>query len=552
MTIKVFTVAEMVAAERAADAAGVSYAEMMETAGRRVAEAISARMPVDERRILILVGPGNNGGDGLVAGRYLAKAGADVAFYLYKSRDAGQDANYALVQQMGLFVAEAGLDQRYRVLRTRLQSTDIMLDALLGTGVTRPIGGNLASLFKEIKSFLSAGRAETNGALTSIAHLNQQTDRPKRPMIVAVDCPSGLNCDSGALDPLAIESDLTVTFAGPKQGHFYFPGAAACGELVVADINIAADLPEVKNVRTELATARMARSLLPDRSSSGHKGTFGTALIAAGSEHYWGAPLLAAQGAYRVGAGLVALVVPEAIRSTVAGQMPAATYPPIKERKIFNADSARFLFEQSDPAKGMLIGPGIGPAADFIAALLDLAASEQEEPQKLPPLVIDADGLNMLAKLPNWWQRLPSGSILTPHPGEMARLVDVPLAELKKADRVELAREWALRWGHVVLLKGAYTVVADPGGICAILPFANPLLAVGGSGDVLSGVIVGLLAQGLIPYDAALLGGYIHGAAAELAVETFGDAGMLASELAEWIPQVRRQLLGVDQPSSLS
>ena len=551
MTIKVFSVAEMVAAEKAADAAGVSYAEMMETAGRRVAEAIVARMPVEERRILILVGPGNNGGDGLVAGRYLAEAGADVAFYLYKSRDVDQDVNYALVQQMGLFIVEAGLDQRYRVLRTRLQSTDIILDALLGTGVTRPIGGNLASLFKQVKSFLSSGRAMTGSdeALTSVAHLDQQTDKSDKPVVVAVDCPSGLNCDSGALDPLAIEADLTVTFAGPKLGHFYFPGAAAYGELVVADINIATDLPEVKDVRTELATAALARSLLPVRSRSGHKGTFGTALIAAGSEHYWGAPLLAAQGAYRVGAGLVGLVVPEAIRATVAGQMPAATYPPVAEKKIFNAGSAKFLTEQSSSAKGMLIGPGIGPAADFVAALLDLAASEQEEPQNLPPLVIDADGLNMLSTLPNWWQKLPAETILTPHPGEMARLVDVPLAELKKADRVELAREWAIRWGHVLLLKGAYTVVAGPDGFCAILPFANPLLAVGGSGDVLSGVIVGLLAQGLKPYDAALLGGYIHGAAAELAAGTFGDAGMLASELAAWIPQVRRRLLGIDRPS---
>ena len=182
MTIKVFTVAEMVAAEKAADAAGVSYEEMMETAGRRVAEAIIERVPVTDRRVLILVGPGNNGGDGLVAGRYLAEAGAEVAFYLYKPREAEIDVNYALVQQMGLSVAEAGADPHYDVLRERLQGTDIFVDALLGTGVTRAIGGNLAGLFEQVRSFLSAGDANADGEepLTSIARVGRQTIRRKR------------------------------------------------------------------------------------------------------------------------------------------------------------------------------------------------------------------------------------------------------------------------------------------------------------------------------------------------------------------------------------
>jgi NAD(P)H-hydrate epimerase len=550
MTIKVFTVAEMVAAERAADGAGVSYDEMMETAGRRVAEAIIERLPVKNRRVLILVGPGNNGGDGLVAGRYLAEAGADVAFYLYKSREVEQDVNYALVQKMGLFVVEAGLDQRYRDLRTRLQNTDIILDALLGTGVTRAIGGNLAGLFKEVKSFLDAQNLvpDKEEPLTSIAQVGQKTGWQKKPLIVAVDCPSGLNCDSGALDPLAIKADLTVTFAGPKRGHFRFPGAAACGELVVADINISPDLPDVKGVAVKLATTKLTKALMPRRSVSGHKGTFGTALIAAGSEHYWGAPLLAAQGAYRAGGGLVALAVPGVIRATVAGQMPEATYPPVSSTKVLGADSARFLLEQSGSVKGMLIGPGMGSAVDFVRTFLEghAGAPDLHEPQLgLPSLVFDADGLNVLAKLPEWWQMMPARTILTPHPGEMARLMGVSLSEIKTADRVDLACDRASTWGHIVLLKGAYTVVAAPDGHCTILPFANPLLAVGGSGDVLSGIIVGLLAQGLKPYDAAVLGGYLHGAAGELAAEKFGDAGLLAGELADWIPMARQRILEI-------
>ena len=267
MMVKVFSVSEMAAAEKAADAAGLTYDQMMETAGRRVAEAIMARWPVKEMPVLVLVGPGNNGGDGLVAGRYLAEAGADVAFYLYRPRDAAQDANLAKVQAMGLFVVEAGFDQQYRVLRTRLDLSDIVIDALLGTGVTRPIGGDLAKLMKQLRAGIQARQtamaAVHHSGLISTAWIGEAEgiDQLARPLTVAVDCPTGLNCDSGELDPLALPAQLTVTFAGPKQGHFRFPGADACGELVVADIGIPPTLPAVARVnrRRELAY-RIARA----------------------------------------------------------------------------------------------------------------------------------------------------------------------------------------------------------------------------------------------------------------------------------------------------
>jgi NAD(P)H-hydrate epimerase len=558
MTIKVFSVAEMVTAEKAADAAGVSYDEMMETAGRRVAEAIMERTAVEDRHVFVLVGPGNNGGDGLVAGRYLAEAGADVAFYLYKPRNVKLDQNFARVQEMDLLFVEADADQRYHALRRHLTEADILVDALLGTGVTRPIGGNLATLFNQVKANIvaQARLPDEVDPLTSIKRVGSETDLQKKPLVVAVDCPSGLNCDTGQLDHLTIPADLTVTFAGAKRGHFRFPGAAACGELVVADINISADLPEVKRVPLELATVRLARSLLPERLAAGHKGTFGTALIAAGSEHYWGAPVLAALGAYRVGAGLVALAVPETIRATAAGQLPEATYPPLAATKVLNGESARLLLDGLGSAKGILVGPGLGPATTFMQALLRTEPDQLSQPladevntpgldRRLPPLVVDADGLNLLARMPDWPERLPAITVLTPHPGEMARLMGISLAQLKTADRVTLASEQAIIWGHVVLLKGAYTVVASPDGRCTILPFANPLLATGGSGDVLSGIIVGLLAQGVKPYEAAVLGGYLHGAAGELAKEKFGESGLLAGELADWIPKSRQRILEI-------
>jgi NAD(P)H-hydrate epimerase len=546
MSIKIYTVAQMVAAERAADEAGISYAEMMETAGRRVAEAIAGRMDVHGRRVLIFVGPGNNGGDGLVAGRYLAEAGADVAFYLYKERDPQRDDNYRRIQEMGLLVVQADADQRFHLLRTRLDSSDILIDALLGTGVTRAVEGGLASLLKQVRATLQveSGGIQRSESLVSTAKITgPANDAPKRPFICAVDCPSGLNCDTGALDPLALHADLTVTFAGPKRGHFIFPGAAACGDLVVADINIPPDLPAVARIPLLLVTAAHARALLPPRPSDGHKGTFGTALIAAGSADYWGAPVLSAQGAYRAGAGLVALAVPQSIRSTAAGQVPEATYPPVPATEYLDAASIPLLLPLLEKSRAFLLGPGLGAADAFVAALLQ-EMSQGEKTDALPTWVVDADGLNILSRMENWPGLLPPSSILTPHPGEMSRLMGRDLADLKQMDRVELARDCAGAWGHVVLLKGAYTVVAASDGRAAQLPFANPLLAVAGSGDVLGGIITGLAAQGLPPFDAAVLGAYLHGAAAELARAEWGDAGLLSGELAVYVPEVRQRLLG--------
>ena len=545
--IKVFTVEQMVAAEKEADATGASYARMMENAGRSLAQAILDRFDVRGLQLLVLVGPGNNGGDGLVAGRYLAEAGADVAFYLYRPRNAEEDENFARIEKMGLFHVNAGFDQRYRVLRLRLRATDIVLDALLGTGVDRPIGGELAKLMKQVQAGLQERAeqpeppGEDHSRLTSIAELPSAADLPvapgsRRPYVVAVDCPSGLNSDTGALDPLAFPADLTVTFAGPKRGHFMFPGAAAVGELVVADIGIGPHLDAVQQVDLQLVTAQQARELLPPRPIDGHKGTFGKVLLVSGSAGYWGAPILCGRGAYRAGAGLVALAVPEAVRPVVAGQLPEATFPPAPVAENFDADGARFIAEILPDYDALLVGPGLGSQSDeFFDTLLEIV-------DDFPPLVVDADGLNILARLDDWPQRLPRGSVLTPHPGEMARLLGTNLGALRDQDRVQLARDAAARWQHVVLLKGAYSVVAAPDGRRAIEPFANPLLGSAGSGDVLAGVVTSLLGQGLESYEGALLGAYLHGAAGQLAREELGDAGLLSEELAEWVPEVRLRL----------
>jgi NAD(P)H-hydrate epimerase len=550
MTIKLFSVAEMVAAEKAADAAGVSYAEMMERAGRAVAEVIAGSYPVAGRPTTILVGPGNNGGDGLVAGYYLAQAGADVTFYLFKPRDRNADPNLARVHQQGLPVLTAEFDQRFRVLRTRLNITDILVDALLGTGATRPIGGDLARLMSQVAAGLAerrqivADRARQGrisiGQLPShqAGVVSQSPGAARFPAVVAVDCPSGMNSDSGELDPLAIPADLTVTFAGPKRGHLLFPAAGALGELVIADIGIAATLPEVAAVKVELVTAGWARQRLPERPRHGHKGTFGSALLIAGSARYWGAPVLAGRGAYRAGAGLVALAVPESIRAASAIGLPEATFPPVAAPARHDAATAATLLAGLGSYRGVLVGPGMDEAGDFMAAFL------AAYPAGGPPLVIDADGLNALARMADWWSRLPPDTILTPHPGEMARLVG-DSAGPDSRDRLELARHYATAWRCILLLKGAYTVIARPDGHCAVLPFANPVLATAGSGDVLAGAIAALLAQGVAPFDAAALGGYLHGAAGELAAASLGDSGALARDIADQLPLARQRLRAI-------
>jgi NAD(P)H-hydrate epimerase len=258
------------------------------------------------------------------------------------------------------------------------------------------------------------------------------TPSPSYPITIAVDCPSGLNCDTGELDPVALTADLTVTFAGPKRGHFAFPGATAVGELVVADIGITPEM--VADVPVEVATLELARQLLPARPKDGHKGTFGKLLIAAGCEQYRGAPLLAARGAFRAGAGLVALAVPTTLRLGISIALPEATYAEIEAEGWLTAVSAQHIQQTASDYDALLVGPGLGDADDFITTLFPANGTAPDL-----PTVIDADGLNSLARLDTWWERLSPRCVLTPHPGEMARLMGISLAELKERDRLETA-----------------------------------------------------------------------------------------------------------------
>jgi NAD(P)H-hydrate epimerase len=555
--MRLVTVAEMQAAEQGC---GVAVEQLMENAGLAVAqEAWLLLGELADRRILVLCGPGNNGGDGLVAARHLKDWGADVAVALLKSRP--DDANLAQLAEREvptIVFEEEGREKEeggdgFGRLEEALAGSELVIDALLGTGRARPIEGPLA----EVMIRLRAAR-----------------DRRLPPRLIAVDLPTGLDADTGAVDPLTVAADHTATFQWSKIGLHVLPGSQYVGRVEVVDIGIpdagrpggAAGQGEsltYVGATIELMNDRWAREMLPARPLDAHKGDFGSALVVAGSPQYTGAAYLACMGGLRAGAGIVTLACARSIYPILAAKLTEATFEPLDDSDGYlTAREAsqvhRTLAER--PYQVLLVGPGLGqggyPQA-FMKALLPLLAghtsgrasskpaptSDAEGGGALRALVIDADGLNNLAKMDRWPEMLALFTILTPHPGELSRLSGLPVAEIQ-ADRLGVARRYATEWGVTLVLKGANTIVAAADGRARISPFANPGLASGGTGDVLAGVITALVAQGLDPFNAASLGVYLHGLAAEHVRRDLGPAGMLAGDLLPALPRVMKELKG--------
>jgi ADP-dependent NAD(P)H-hydrate dehydratase / NAD(P)H-hydrate epimerase len=557
--MKLVSTEQMRELEKAADAAGVSYATMMENAGRSVAEVTAERLGQGRiGQVLVLVGPGNNGGDGLVAARHLKDRGYDPVIYIWKRIVAG-DENFRLTQERSIPCIWAEQDKKGTELRRVLGSSIAVVDALLGTGASRPIEGLLAGLLGVVHAARQERAQASAGQKVSVNALPSPWPPDKNPLpVIAVDVPSGLNCDTGVADPCTLPADLTVTFAYPKVGQFVVDACRTVGELIVADIGIPPALAD--SIETELLTAQTIVELLPLRPRCSHKGTFGKALIVAGSVNYTGAACLAASAAARVGAGLVTLGIARALQQAIAARITEATYLLLPhEMGVIGPDAARLVWEKVLDYDALLVGPGLTvekEAVSFVHELLKvrpatkkahigfvskIAPSAAPNTPHLPPLVLDADALNALAQSEQWWQQVPSGSILTPHPGEMSRLLNQPIDEIEEA-RLDTAREAARRWGQIVVLKGACTVVAAPDGQVAVNPFATPALATAGTGDVLAGTIVGLLAQGLSPWAAARVGVYLHGLSGELVGRKIGVAGAVAEDVAQTLPAAMRLL----------
>jgi hydroxyethylthiazole kinase-like uncharacterized protein yjeF len=534
---KVVTVEQMRSIEQAANAAGLTYDQMMENAGRAIASVIMERWPeVGSWKVVILVGPGNNGGDGLVVGHYLAEAGAQLSLYLTREREE-DDTNLVRIKKHEPLVAIAEQDQRWRVLSNLMASSDMVIDAVFGTGFKLPLKGTPKEVLERAQGELGK--------------------RKRLPVIVAVDCPSGLDCDTGEIAPEALSADLTVTLAAAKAGQFVFPGAAHVGDLVVGDISLDPDQDELSAVKLDLADAAFVAPLVPARPRNSHKGTFGQVVVAAGSVNFPGAVALAGTAAYRVGAGLVTLASIKEIYSGLIGALPEATWLILPEETGVIAESAAEVLRAGLEKKtALLIGPGFGTeptTGAFLDRLLAsknygragigfIPANEPHAQTKLPPCVVDADGLKLLVELDGWQERLPHHSILTPHPGEMAVLTGLEV-EAIQADRLHVAAKYALEWGHIVILKGAYTIVAAPDDRMALIPFATSALAHAGTGDVLAGAVAGLLGQGVEPFFAAVLGAYLHGRAGEMAGEWHQTtAGVMAGDVADFLPLALAEL----------
>jgi NAD(P)H-hydrate epimerase len=491
---------------------GTAGDDLMENAAAALCERLR-RAHSGWRRVAVVCGPGNNGGDGLAAARMLALSGTSVSVFTLRDAssyagDAGRNAERA--RAVGIPLVSLKDPRAFAGMRRALADSDGVIDALFGTGLTRPLAG-------------SARRAV---AAINAAH------RP----VVSADLPSGLSADSGALLGLAVHASETVGFGAPKPCHVLPPASGFCGRVVVADIGIARETLARRAGRFWLVEAADILSLLPARPLDSHKADFGRLAVIAGSRGKAGAAILAARGALRGGAGLVTVFCAESLAPLIVGALPEAMTFGLPESGGALAEAgARDLVSELRGFDAAVVGPGLGTSRGTVGLLEVLLRGTHL------PLVVDADGLNGFEGRPELFAGHRGPIVLTPHPGEAGRLLGLT-SNAVQSDRLGAARALARRSRAVAILKGAHSLVASLSGEVLVNPTGTPLLSTAGSGDVLAGLIGALLAGGLSGRDAAMAGAWLHGAAAQALAPALGDAGLLAHEVADVIPSVRASL----------
>ena len=489
---------------------GIPSIVLMENAGRGAVDTILSNVGDPAGQVVsIFVGPGNNGGDGLVIARHLHQKGArPQIFLLTKADKLSSDAkiNLAIVQKLPVPVYPVLKADDLTDFEELLASSWAVVDAIFGTGLKRQVKGHFAEAIKRI---------------------NRMTCP-----VLAVDVPSGLDSDSGQPLGFCVQADYTATFGLAKPGLvLHQPGSQFVGSLEVVDIGIPPQAVEEAAIQTELLTREVVASWLPPRKATAHKGTFGHLLVAAGSTGKTGAAALCAMGGLRGGAGLVSLAVPHNLNSIIEGLLVEAMTIPLAKSTDFLADSDyKTIKNVLADKQAIAVGPGLGSAKETVTMIRKLYR------EATLPMVVDADGLNCLAMDIGILKKAPAARILTPHPGEMARLTGLSTADIQ-ADRLQIASAFAKKHHLFLILKGAGTVIAAPDGEIAVNSTGNPGMASGGMGDVLTGLIGGLLAQGLSPWQASCLGVYAHGLAGDLLAEGNGiNMGYLAMEVADELP----------------
>jgi len=512
------TAAQMREADRRTiEEIGIPGMVLMENAAQGVARVLQQALGEDAAGLdlAVLCGRGNNGGDGLAVARILAGRGIQPTVYLFcRAADLSGDAaaNHAIAAACGVTILEVPDDESFQQLQGRMAGHEFYVDALLGTGLNSPLRGRY---------------------LAAVELLNG-LGRP----VLAVDIPSGLNADTGRPLGAAVRADFTVTFGLVKLGLALEPGDYV-GDLSCVDISIPPRVVGELGLDCRLLDAVQVAELLPWRQAADHKGTYGHLLVAGGSTGKSGAVCLAAWGGLRAGAGLVTVALPRELNPVAEAKLTAAMSHPLAQSAGggLALEALDELEELCASRQALVLGPGLGEEEECRELARRLAAKVR------CPLVLDADGLNALAGHLGEISFASGQVVLTPHPGEAARLLGTTSAQVQ-ADRPAAARELARKTGAVVLLKGARSLIAAPSGALWVNPTGNPLLASGGSGDVLAGLVGGLMAQGLDALEAACAGAFVHGLAADLARVEFGLRGMAAEELVDFLPAAFSALEG--------
>ena len=493
---------------------GIPGRILMESAGRGATRCFLERVfKKVSGRVGVVAGRGNNGGDGFVIARYLAQKGIDVRVYLLTSSEkvrGDAEANLRLLAPLNVPVVEMPGPGEFARYQNDMQGMDYWVDAILGTGLKSDVKG----YFRQVIEFINSCR------------------RP----VLAVDIPSGVNADNGQPCGTAIQATATATFAYCKIGHLVFPGARLCGTVDVIDIGIPPLIEKEINPRQQMITAETVQGALSRRPPDTHKGRTGHLLVVAGAKGKTGAAAMTAATAMRAGAGLVTLAVAESLNPIMEAQLTEAMTVALPDQNsglltvsVFN-DIAR----TAEGKACLALGPGMG-TADTTRELVNKIVREIDI-----PLVIDADGLNNLAVDLKVLQNRRAPVVLTPHPGEMARLTGDAVSRIQH-DRVTAARTLAGQCGAFVLLKGARTIVAAPDGRVWINPTGNPGMASGGMGDVLTGLVAGLMAQGCSPAQAATAGAFLHGLAADI-LSSRTEWGFLATDVMLALPQAMQRV----------
>lgn len=533
--MKAISVQDMKKMEIAANSAGYSYQEMMLRAGKGIANLIQSRFNETGIESAIgLVGGGNNGGDTLIALTELSKKGWKCRAVLLGTRkkDDPQLVEFLSVGGTITSISDVMFEGQ------KLVSVTVLLDGIYGTGFRPPLP-------EEVQSALRIS-----------------ADSWEKSHIVAVDCPSGVDCQTGEVSPGTLKAGLTICLDSIKMGMLKEPAIGICGEFEVVDLDLARFLPEISSKSTLVINKQAVKKTLPGRSDCAHKGTFGKVIVVGGCTNFTGAPVLAGRGAYAVGTGLVQVAAPQIIQRCCAGGNLEMTWLILDDVDgVISEPAADTIFSHLEGASALVMGPGMGredTTRRFIQRLLfegnaagmtksmgfaGMVAKDQGKTEaKLPPAVLDADALTMLAGEKDWPTRIKTKMVLTPHPGEMSRLTGLSIQEIQEK-RVEVTNNFASKWNQTVLLKGPGTVIADGDGRIAILPMATSALAKGGTGDVLAGMIGGLLAQGLTGFDAAMCACWLHARAGVVAAGRLGAPEVvLASDVIAAIPAAYQHL----------